>query len=170
MSKGKKRALSIAGVLLLLALTVGICYYIFTKDKEKTDLLYEDNATTGIMPGIDIDQRRAELQELLDRSMIAFSVNTSPVFQDGTSKGNLLIENPGNNAKLLRINILINDTEEEVYSTNFLKPGTYIESDKLDKVLEKGSYDATVYFSAYDEETGEYIGQTGAQIVINVQN
>lgn len=170
MSKGKKRALIIVGILLLLALTVAICYYIFTKNTAEADLLYEDNATMGIMPGIDIDQRRAELQEILDRSMIAFSVNTSPVFQDGTSEGNLLIENPGNNAKLLRVRILINETEEEVYATNFLRPGTYIESDKLDKVLEKGSYDATIYFSAYDEDTGEYIGQTGAQIVINVQN
>lgn len=170
MSKKKKRALLIVGILLLLALTVAICYFIFTKKTEKTDLLYEDNATTGIMPGIDIDQRRAELQEILDRSMIAFSINTSPVFLDGTSAGNLLIENPENNAKLLRVSILIDDTEEEVYSTKFIRPGTYIEYDQLDKVLEKGSYNATVYFSAYDEETGEYIGQTGAQIVITVQN
>ncbi len=170
MSKGKKRTLAVVGILLLLALTVGICYIIFTKNTAEADLLYEDNATMGIMPGIDIEQRQAELQELLDRSMIAFSINTSPVFLNGTSEGNLLIENPGHNAKLLRINILIDDTEEEVYATKFLKPGTYIESAKLDKVLEKGSYNATAYFSAYDEETGEYIGQTGAQIVINVQN
>lgn len=170
MSKKKKRALLIAGILLLLALTVAICYFIFTKRNEKTELVFEDNATTGIMPGIDLDQRRAELQEILDRSMIAFSINTSPVFLDGTSEGNLLIENPGNNAKLLRIRILIDETEEEIYSTNFLKPGSYIESAKLDKVLEKGTYPATVYFSAYDEENGEYIGQTGAQIVITVQN
>ncbi len=170
MSKGKKRALLIIGILLLLALTVGICYFIFTKNTAEADLQYEDNATTGIMPGVDIDQRRTELQEILDRSMIAFSINTSPVFQDGTSEGNLLIENPGNNAKLLQIRILIDGTEEEVYATKFLKPGSYIESAKLDKVLEKGSYNATAYFSAYDQETGEYIGQTGAQIVITVQN
>lgn len=107
---------------------------------------------------------------MLDRSMIAFSINTSPVFINGTSEGNLLIENPGNNAKLLKISIQINDTEEEVYTSNYLKPGTYIESAKLDKVLEKGTYDATAYFSAYEEETGEYIGKTGAQIAITVQN
>ena len=70
----------------------------------------------------------------------------------------------------LYLTLGLDDTEEEVYATKFLKPGTYIESAKLDKVLEKGSYNATAYFSAYDEETGEYIGQTGAQIVINVQN
>jgi len=40
----------------------------------------------------------------------------------------------------------------------------------LDKVLEKGTYNATAYFLAYDETDGEYIGQTGAQITITVQN
>ena len=106
----------------------------------------------------------------LCKSKIAFSINTSPVFLNGTAKGNLLIENPGNNAKLLKVSIKIDDTEEEVYASNYLKPGTYIESVALDKVLEKGTYNATAYFLAYDETDGEYIGQTGAQITITVQN
>lgn len=169
MSKGKKRALIIAAILLLLILTIVVCYFLFTKEDDN-DLLYDDNATAGILPGVDVDERRKELQNLLDRSMIAFSINTSPVFLNGTAKGNLLIENPGNNAKLLKVSIKIDDTEEEIYSSNFLKPGTYIESVALDKVLEKGTYEATAYFLAYDEDNGEFIGQTGAQITITVQN
>lgn len=169
MSKAKKRVLATTGIVLLITLTVLICYFIFSK-KDSPNLLYDDNATVGVLPGIDIDERRKQLQEALDRSMIAFSINTSPVFLNGTSKGNLLIENPGNNAKLLKVSIKIDGTEEEVYASNFLKPGTYIESVALDKVLEKGTYDATAYFLAYDEANGEYIGQTGAQITITVQN
>ncbi len=169
MSKRKKAVLSVTGILLLLLVTVAVCYFLFTKSSEE-DLLYDDNATVGIMPGVDLDERRAQLQEMLDRSMIAFSINTSPVFLNGTSKGNLLIENPGNNAKLLQVSIRINDTEEEVYASKYLKPGTYIDSVKLDKVLEQGTYHATAYFSAYDEETKEYIGQTGAQITLTIQN
>ena len=169
MSKGKKRALTIAGILLLVAATVVICYFLFRKQQEP-DPLYDNNATIGILPGIDIDERRKELQDMLDRSVIAFSINTSPVFLNGTSEVNLLIENPGNNAKLLQVRILIDDTEEEVYASKYIKPGSYIEKVKLDKVLEKGTYPATAYFSAYDENTTEYIGQTGAQITITVQN
>ena len=161
--------MSIAGILLLVAATVVICYFLFRKQQEP-DPLYDNNATIGILPGIDIDERRKELQDMLDRSVIAFSINTSPVFLNGTSEGNLLIENPGNNAKLLQVRILIDDTEEEVYASKYIKPGSYIEKVKLDKVLEKGTYPATAYFSAYDENTTEYIGQTGAQITISVQN
>ncbi len=169
MSKTKKRILIITGIVLLIALTVIICYFLFTKNEE-SNLLYDDNASVGIMPGIDIDARRQELQNIVDRHMIAFSINTSPVFLNGTSKGNLLIENPGNNAKLLQVSILMDGTNEEIYASKYLKPGTYIESVALDKVLEKGTYNATAYFSAYDEETTEFIGQVGAQITITVQN
>ncbi len=169
MSKRKKQLLSAAGGTLIVALTVLICYLVFTKN-EDLNLKYDDNATVGIMPGIDLDARRKELQDALDRSMIAYSINTSPVFLNGTSKGNLLIENPGNNAKLLRVSIKIDSTQEEIYSSEYLKPGTYIDSVALDKVLEKGTYDATAYFLAYDEADGEYIGETGAQITITVQN
>lgn len=169
MSKNKKRALIIIAVILLLLITIAVCYFLFTK-KDTNDLQYDDNATTGILPGVDVDERRKELQNQLDRSMIAFSINTSPVILNGTAEGNLLIENPGNNAKLLRVSIVVDKTEEEIYASKYLKPGTYIENVKLDKVLEKGTYNATAYFKAYEEESGEYIGQTGAQITITVQN
>ena len=66
MSKGKKRTLTVILVLLLLLLTIGICYFLFTR-KDTKDLEYDDNATTGIMPGVDVDERRKELQNLLDR-------------------------------------------------------------------------------------------------------
>ena len=169
MSKRKKRILTAIAILLLLLITVLVCYFLFTK-KNNNNLEYDDNATAGIMPGVDIDQRRKELQEILDRSMIAFSINTSPVFLNGTSKGNLMVENPGNNAKLIKVRIILDKTEEEIYASKLLKPGSYIYSVKLDKVLEKGTYNATAYFLAYDETSGEYIGQTGAQITLTVQN
>lgn len=169
MSGRSKKILAVVGVLLLLLL-IAASYFYLSHRYMKDDLEYDDNATTGILPGVDIDERRKELQEIVDRNMIAFSVNTSPVFLNGTSKGNLLIENPGNNKKLLKASITIDETKEEVYASKYLKPGTYIENAKLDKVLKKGRYNATVHISAYDEETTEYIGQTGAQIVLTVQN
>ncbi|MCI9124911.1 MAG: hypothetical protein HFH35_12755 [Eubacterium sp.] len=169
MATGKRKTLAAVGLVLLVVLTAVVCYFIFHKDNEG-NLLYDDNASAGILPGIDLDARRAELQEMLDESMIAFSINTSPVFLNGTSAGNLMIENPGNNAKLIKVRILADGSDEEIYASNFIKPGSYIENAKLSKVLKKGTYPATAYFSAYQEDTGAYIGQTGAQITITVQN
>lgn len=46
-----------------------------------------DNATMGVLPGVDLAQRQAELQRELDESLISFSINTSPVFETGGSEG-----------------------------------------------------------------------------------
>lgn len=170
MKMSKKVVLISTGALFLVAATIAVCFFLFYQQAAETSLTFEDNATAGIMPGIDIAERQKDLQNILDKNMIAFSINTTPVFLNGMAEGNLLIENPENNAKLIKVSIIINGTSEEVYSSNFIKPGTYIESAKLDKVLEKGTYDATAYFSAYEEETAKYIGQTGAGITLLVEN
>lgn len=120
------------------------------------------------MPGVDIAQRQAELQEQLDEAMIAFSINTNPVFESGSSEGNLMLENPANNAKLLVVEIYVDETEELIYKSKAIPAGSYIESARLDKVLEPGDYAATAYFNAYREDDQSYIGRSGAAIKITV--
>ena len=110
----------------------------------------------------------AQLQEQLDEGMIAFSINGSPVFANGGAEGNLMLENPGNNAKLLVVEIYIDDTQELVYQSKAIPVGSYIENVRLDKVLEAGEYQATAYFKAYREEDQSFIGQAGAAIKITV--
>lgn len=168
MKKQKKRILIVTGMFALIILTVVVSYFIWNKKMVPNEPEFE-NVIMGIMPGIDLEERQKELQEELDNSMIAFSINTNPVFVDGLSEGNLLIENPGNNAKLLVVEIQLKNTNETIYTSKYIKSGSYLENIKLDKVLEKGTYSATAYFSAYNEETMEYIGKTGADITIIVQ-
>ena len=163
-NKWKKRFLPIAMACLLSA--AGVFLALRTPGDDSLELA--DNATMGILPGIDIAQRQAELQQQLDESMISFSVNTSPVFETGGSEGNLMLENPANNAKLLVVEIYSNDTEELIYQSKALPAGSYIENARLDKVLEPGSYPATAYFKAYRETDHSYIGQVGADITISV--
>ena len=165
--KRKKQILITALVVLLLAVA-GVAYLLLGQDTDSSGLELDDNATMGILPGIDIAQRQDELQQLLDESMIAFSINTSPVFATGSSEGNLMLENPANNAKLLMVEIYRDDTEELIYQSKALPVGSYIENVRLDKVLEPGEYAATAYFKAYHEEDGSYIGQAGAAILITV--
>lgn len=128
----------------------------------------DENATIGLLPGIDVAQRQAELQQLLDESMIAFSINTNPVFERGGSEGNLMLENPVNNAKLIVVELYLDETEELIYQTKALPAGSYIENARLDKLLEPGDYPATAYFKGYREDDHSYIGQVGAALTIHV--
>lgn len=161
-----KQALLIVGGVLLVA----VCVVVFMRSRASagTGLELDDNATMGVLPGIDLEARRAELQQILDDSMIAFSVNTSPVFASGRADGNLMLENPENNAKLLVAEIYTDESNELIYSSKALPPGSYIENVRLDKVLDPGEYAATVYFKAYRESDQSYIGQSGAAITITV--
>lgn len=161
----RRRLLTVAGAIVLAGAIVAAAYLI-VNGRRTAGLELEDNATVGIMPGVDMDQRLRELQAQLDNSKIAFSINTNPLFERG--EGNLMLENPGNNAKLLTAQMVLSQSGEVVYSSKAIRPGSYLERVKLDKQLKPGTYDATVYLKAYDQATQELIGQTGAQITLTV--
>lgn len=133
---------------------------------QREGLAMEANATVGTMPGIDEETRRKQLQEMLDNSKIAFSVNTNPLYDRETGRINLLLENPSNNAKLLTAELRLAGEEETVYQSGAMTPGSYLETVPLTESLAPGSYEATLLLKAYDEETEELIGQTGAEITI----
>ena len=147
--------------LCLLAVVAGVAHSVH-------DLFTHSNTVMRLLPGIDITERQAQLQEQLDESMIAFSINTSPVFATGGSEGNLMLENPEHNAKLLVAEIYLDDTQELIYQSKAIPAGAYIENAMLDKVLEPGEYQATAYFKAYREDDRSFIGQAGAAIKITV--
>ena len=96
--KSKKKPLIIAALCLLLLVIGGAAFWLTREDDsaENDPLALDDNATMGVLPGIDVAERQAQLQERLDEGMIAFSINTSPVFATGGSEGNLMLENPAN--------------------------------------------------------------------------
>ncbi|MBD5160680.1 MAG: hypothetical protein HDT14_01375 [Oscillibacter sp.] len=166
--KKRKKLLLIAAILCVLLLLIIGGWFFLAKQGPGDTLELADNATIGILPGVDIAQRQAELQQQLDEGMIAFSINTNPVFATGGSEGNLMLENPANNAKLLVVEIYIDDTQELIYQSKAIPVGSYIETAGLDKVLEPGQYAATAYFKAYREDDYSYIGQAGAAISITV--
>lgn len=160
-------ALIISAVILAGAI-IGAAIYLAGRTGEQDGLAMEANATVGMMPGVDLDERRQQLQAQLDDSMIAFSVNTNPLFSAGTGEGNLMLENPGNNAKLLTARIVLKNGDQ-IYESDAIAPGSYLEKVKLDKQLSAGDYEATVYLNAYREDTHELIGQTGAAVTLTVE-
>ena len=164
--KQSKKPLVIVCLCLLAVVAGGAAFWLTREDTDP--LALDDNATMGVLPGIDITERQAQLQEQLDESMIAFSINTSPVFATGGSEGNLMLENPEHNAKLLVAEIYLDDTQELIYQSKAIPAGAYIENAMLDKVLKPGEYQATAYFKAYREDDRSFIGQAGAAIKITV--
>ena len=100
-------------------------------------------------------------------------------FQDGTSAGNVRIENIQGNNFSFTVTVECIETNNEpgaaehvgetLLTTGLITPGSYIEYKKLDKPLPKGNYVCIATFSGYNDKQ-EFQGNVGMQIVIRVLN
>ena len=78
--------------------------------------------------------------------MINISANTAPIFEDGSSEGNLMLVNESINNYPQKVQIVRNDTGEQIYESGAIAVGSKIERAKLDVLLPAGTYECTAYF------------------------
>jgi len=78
------------------------------------------------------------------------------------------IENNQSNRYLMQVSIYLDETGEEIYATDLIDPGYYIQSTEFDKTLKAGEYDATAVFTALYTDTEEIVGTAGANVKIIV--
>lgn len=164
-----------AGVVILILLIIAAALFIFKScSGEKTPaptpsgIVYDDNAIEGGWDEADTDKIIEGLNQKVEEGMINISMNTSPNFANGTSTGNLMIVNESVNNYPQVVEIVRNDTNEKIYTSDAIAVGSKIENDKLDVDLDKGTYDCTAMFYNVDPETGAYLGCAGAIITITV--
>ena len=174
----KSRTLVILAVVgLAAALTVGIFTAVRlirkpaqTKDDPKTGIVYDDAAIEGGWDNLSPEEIEARLNEKVAEGMINISANTAPIFEDGSSEGNLMLVNESINNYPQKVQIVRNDTGEQIYESGAIAVGSKIERAKLDVVLPAGTYECTAYFHNLDPETGDIIGTAGAIITITIQH
>jgi len=136
-------------------------------EKEKIDLSQLDNekAQSG-----KLDLSQIEVKQATIGKGDEYVLNTNIVLEDGQSEGKLLIENREGNKYLLQAQIFLKENNELIYTSSILKPNEHIETDKLDKALKKGTYNAYAIYKGYDQETGKVKARGGAVTRITVLN
>ena len=173
----KSRTLVILAVVgLAAALTVGIFTAVRmfhkpaqSKDDPKTGIVYDDSAIEGGWDNLSPEEIEARLNEKVAEGMINISANTAPIFEDGASEGNLMLVNESINNYPQMVQIVRNDTGEQIYESGAIAVGSKIERARLDVVLPAGTYECTAYFHNLDPESGAIIGTAGAIITITIQ-
>ena len=174
----KSRTLVILAVVgLAAALTVGIFTAVrmirkpaASKDDPKTGIVYDSSAVEGGWDNLSPEEIEARLNEKVAEGMINISANTAPIFEDGASEGNLMLVNESINNYPQMVQIVRNDTGEQIYESGAIAVGSKIERARLDVVLPAGTYECTAYFHNLDPETGDIIGTAGAIITITIQH
>ena len=129
---------------------------------------FDPSATEGGWDEADTDEIIAGLNEKVEEGMINISMNTSPVFADGTSEGSLMIVNEEVNNYPQVVEISRDDTGELIYKSGAIPVGSKIESAKLSVDLDPGTYKCTALFYNVDPDTGDYLGCAGAVVTITI--
>lgn len=167
----------IVGAVLLLILIISIVCLLrscsgTSVDESVSDpvggIVYDSSAVQGGWDEADTDEIIAALNEKVEEGMINISMNTSPIFEDGTSTGNLMIVNESVNRYPQVVEIIRNDTDDMIYQSGAIPVGSKIESAALDVDLPAGTYACTALFYNVDPSTGDYLGCAGAMITITV--
>ena len=136
----------------------------------QTGIVYDSSAVEGGWDNLSPEEIAEKLNEKVAEGMINISMNTAPYFEDGTSEGNVMIVNEAINNYPQKVQIVRNDTGEQIYQSNAIPVGSKIERAKLDVALPAGTYECTAYFHNLDPVSGEMIGTAGAIINITIKN
>ena len=136
----------------------------------KSGIVYDSSAVEGGWDNLSPEEIEARLNEKVAEGMINISANTAPIFEDGSSEGNLMLVNESINNYPQKVQIVRNDTGEQIYESNAIPVGSKIERATLDVTLPAGTYECTAYFHNLDPESGAIIGTAGAIINITIKN
>ena len=139
-----------------------------TPDIQNPGIVYDSDAVTGGWDEADVDKIVDSLNEKVEEGMINISMNTTPVFSDDTSAGNVMIVNEGVNNYPQVVEIVRSDNNETIYKSGAIPVGSKIETAKLSVDLPAGTYDCTALFYNVDPATGNYLGCAGAVITVTV--
>ena len=136
----------------------------------QTGIVYDSSAVEGGWDNLSPEEIAEKLNEKVEEGMINISMNTAPYFENGTAEGNLMLVNESINNYPQMVQIVRNDTGEQIYESGAIAVGSKIERARLDVVLPAGTYECTAYFHNLDLESGAIIGTAGAIITITIQH
>ena len=136
----------------------------------KSGIIYDSSAVEGGWDNLSPEEIAERLNQKVEEGMINISMNTAPYFENGTAEGNLMLVNESINNYPQKVQIVRNDTGEQIYESGAIAVGSKIERAKLDVVLPAGTYECTAMFHNLDPVSGEIIGTAGAIINITIKN
>ena len=122
--------------------------------RAKAGIVYDSAAVEGGWDNLSPEEIAEKLNEKVAEGMINISMNTAESINNYPQK----------------VQIVRNDTGEQIYESGAIAVGSKIEHAKLDAALPAGTYECTAYFHNLNPETGEIIGTAGAIINITIKN
>lgn len=176
-SAGNKPAKKLIAVMIelivLFMLLGGVLYYFMVlqpqmlANREVTGGKREAEALQGSVNVMTEEEIQEALNNIVEEGMIRISI-TSNIFAAEDELAEVRIENNLQNRYIMQVTIYLDETGEEIYRTDLIDPGYYIQQTKFDKHLDPGEYAATAVFTALYPDTEAIVGTVGANVMIHV--
>lgn len=116
----------------------------------------------GVLPGVDEALHITDVPE----GEIRYLINKQMVFGSPYSLGDVMLENPEVCEYDLQF-IIYNTQGSMIYTSPILKPGQYLEKDKLSTVVKSGAYNCSYSALAYHD--GELMGEVNGIVNVTVK-
>lgn len=106
----------------------------------------------------------------IPKGEIRYFLNKQATFSDGYAKGSILLLNPEQCDYALQFYFYLADGSgaAPIYKSDLIKPGQYLNGDKLACYLRAGTYDCTYTVRAFDMKTNEEVGTLNGLLTINI--
>jgi len=111
----------------------------------------------------------AQSEDQKEPSYFMIQVNAGPTVSRSGKRCNLMIGNPSENEQYVKVKLILDDTGEELFCSDILKPGERNAYVELEQVPEAGEHTATAVFMVYDPETMEQMTEIDAGVLLTVE-
>lgn len=157
-------------IFLLVAALVAVIWFAFFRDTGFERYEFDTEAMAGRIQQMSAEEIQAELNRVVEEGMFNISIASSIVFESPTGKGEARIENIEANHYHMQVDLILDETQEVIYSSKLIQPGYSIQHIKLNQKLEPGVYEATAIFSAITQQEQALFGQAAAQVTLYIPN
>jgi len=168
--KRKKRILIILGIVVLVAI-IGLLIYFFWIKTDESDI-GDDNVPRGqglILNPDNIDEAR----RLMDGpaspdAQYTVSLTTHWVFETwNTPSHTASVDNLASNSRTVYFDVVLDETDELVYTSPFIPLGEVLEDFALDTYVPAGEHIATVTFVLVDDDH-EFVADVSVSVTLTI--
>lgn len=167
--KGGTR-LVVIGIVVVIAILIGVIAVLVNKLNNTTKV--EQQEKKSVITAENIEEVLEDMEDLPDYIPKNYTVTQSSdwVFPDGSSEStNAYVENSTDNETPMYFDLQVDKTGDIVYSSPVLELGAKIQNFKLDKPLEKGTYECTIIYHLIDDDQNE-LTHVNVGVNIKVEN
>ncbi len=161
MTKNKPKSKSVWIIAAVIAVILAVILLTGGAPRIRLSLVGGGKVMDGLLPNVEADAHITEVPS----GEIRYLINKRIMFENSYSQGNVMLENP----KICQYDIkfiIYKDDGEMIYTSPMIKPGQYLEKDKLSAVVKAGEYNCSYSAQAYLD--GELKGEVTGVVTVTV--